>query len=44
MKSKRYDNRNYRHARGLSSLAVAHPPLAETVDSIVTYLRREQIV
>ena len=44
MKHKRYDNRNYRHARALSANYMAHPPLDTTVSAIVDFLRQEHLV
>src|SRR5262249_13436417 len=44
MRDKRYDNEQYRLARGRSALCLPEPPLAETVRSIVVFLQREGMV
>lgn len=44
MRHKRYDNAHYRLAQTKSSLALPEPPLEDTVRSIVTFLRQENLV
>lgn len=44
MRDKRYDNSEYRAARARSPVAIAEPPLADVVASIVAFLQHEQLV
>lgn len=44
MRDKRYDNTQYRHARELAKVRTHEPPLAETVDNLVRFLRCERLV
>jgi thioester reductase-like protein len=44
MQHKRYDNRNYRAARALSSLTWPEPPLRDTMRCLVNYLQSENLI
>lgn len=44
MGDKRYDSSDYRRMRDHDRLALAHPPIEDTVGSIVSYLRREGLI
>lgn len=44
MRDKRYDNTQYRHARALAKVGLREPALADTVDALVEFLRREQLI
>jgi thioester reductase-like protein len=44
MRDKRYDNTEYRHARELAKVRMHEPPLTETVDNLVRFLRCERLV
>jgi hypothetical protein len=44
MRDKRYDNTQYRHARALAKVRRHEPALAETVDDLVRFLRRERLI
>ncbi|BBU23381.1 thioester reductase domain-containing protein [Mycobacterium xenopi] len=44
MRDKRYDNIQYRRARALAKVRRREPALAETVDNLVGFLRRERLI
>lgn len=44
MQGKRYDNTDYRAARSGAPGSRSDPPLATTVDFVMTYLRREELL
>jgi thioester reductase-like protein len=44
MRDKRYDNTQYRYARALAKVRLREPALTETVENLVRFLRREQLV
>lgn len=44
MRDKRYDNSQYRQARTLAKVRRREPALADTVDDLVRFLRRERLI
>ena len=44
MRDKRYDNTRYRHARSMAAVNYREPALADTVDNLVGFLRRAQMI
>jgi thioester reductase-like protein len=44
MRDKRYDNTQYRYARALAKVRLREPALTETVENLVRFLRREQLI
>lgn len=44
MRDKRYDNSQYRQARALAKVRRHEPALADTVDDLVGFLRRERLI
>jgi thioester reductase-like protein len=44
MRDKRYDNTQYRRARGLAKVSLREPDLADTVENLVRFLRRTQLI
>ncbi|MBV9321522.1 MAG: fatty acyl-AMP ligase, partial [Mycobacterium sp.] len=44
MRDKRYDNSQYRQARGLAKVHLHEPALTRTVEDLVRYLRREGLI
>ena len=44
MRDKRYDNSQYRRARGLAKVHLHEPALTKTVDNLVRFLRREHLI
>jgi thioester reductase-like protein len=44
MRDKRYDNSQYRQARGLAKVRRREPALADTVDDLVRFLRRGRLI
>lgn len=44
MRDKRYDNAQYRGARAMAKVHLREPALTDTVDNLVRFLRREQLI
>ncbi|MCV7091942.1 thioester reductase domain-containing protein [Mycobacterium interjectum] len=44
MRDKRYDNTQYRNARAMAKVHLREPALTDTVDNLVRFLRREQLI
>ena len=44
MRDKRYDNSQYRHARGLAKVHLREPALTKTVEDLVRFLRSERLI
>lgn len=44
MRDKRYGNSQYQQARGLAGVHLTEPPLTETVDNLVQFLRHERLI
>jgi thioester reductase-like protein len=44
MRDKRYDNSQYRHARGLAKVHLREPALTKTVEDLVRFLRSEGLI
>jgi thioester reductase-like protein len=44
MRDKRYDNSQYRHARGLAKVHLREPALTKTVEDLVRFLRSEHLI
>jgi hypothetical protein len=44
MRDKRYDNTQYRQARALAKVHLQEPALTDTVDNLVRFLRRAQLI
>ena len=44
MRDKRYDNTQYRRARALAKVRLREPALADTVEDLLRFLRRERLI